>query len=1006
MAITHQPIWALSAEGVYQSFGITPSGLSQDDAYQQLLKFGPNELPEPPRRSLWLRFADQLRHFMALLLWVAGILAFVSGTPQLGWAIWTVIWINATFSFWQEFQAEQALAALQHVLPMQVKVYRDGVLQQIPARELVPGDLVQLEEGDRISADARLVAAENLSIDVSVLTGESLPVARNPHPVRVREVAALRGGKVIPAGEHPLQERVNLADIANLVLAGSTVAAGRGLAVIYATGAQTEFGHVAHLTTVVKREPSTLEVQVAHIVRVITAIAVSMGVIIFLLTSLLVGMEVKESFIFAIGIIVALVPEGLLPTVTLSLAIGVRRMVRRNALVRRLSAVETLSATTVICTDKTGTLTKNEMTVHYLWLPGLPGATGRDPAPEQSGVSPSHTSNTNSHPTIGPAVPAAIAPTLIEITGAGYDPITGIVQFPPGFEAFWKVNLLLTGAALCSNARLIHLTTPSRWQEIGDPTEAALLVAAAKAGLNLEILQNQLPRLREVPFDSRRRMMTVVLDWRSSGLWSGDLPYLAFTKGAPLEVLRLCTSILRDGTVADLTEPDWNEAVAANDGLAQQGFRVLGVAVRRGGPEMLELQSQNLEQTLTFIGLVAIFDPPRPEIRDAIAQCHSAGIKVTMVTGDYGLTAEAIARQIGLVSTPVRVVTGEGMGHLSDAQLKQILKYRSGLVFARMSPEHKLRLVEAYKSNGDVVAVTGDGVNDAPALRAAHIGIAMGMNGTDVAREAADIVLTDDNFATIVAAIEQGRAVYQNIRKFMTYILASNVAELVPFLLMVVLKIPPALVIMQILAVDLGTDMVPALALGAEPAEAGTMQQPPHQKSRPLLDRSLLLRAYCFLGLLEATLGMSAFFLVWWSYGYGLTDLQAITPTLLSHSAQAATVAIYAQATTMTLATIVACQDGNVFACRSERTSAFRLGFFSNSLIWIGIAMEWILVLLITHCTSLRSTFSTAPLAPWQWLLLLVCPPLILGAEEVRKALFRRQNRRPGRSPRDGALWT
>lgn len=992
MDLPHQPIWTLSPEEVYRFFGINQDGLSDDEALQRLAKFGANELPEPAHRPLWLRFTDQLSHFMALLLWVAGILAFISGTPELGWAIWAVIWINAVFSFWQEFQAEQALAALKNVLPVQVKVYRNGELKQIPARELVRGDVMQLEEGDRISADARLVAAESLYLDVSVLTGESLPVARNAYPVRVREAASIRGGKPIPAGEQPLQEQVNLAEIPNLVLAGSTVSSGRGVAVVYATGAQTEFGHVAHLTAGVKREPSTLEVQVAQIVRVITAIALSMGILVFLLTSLLVGMEVKESFIFGIGIIVALVPEGLLPTVTLSLAIGVRRMVRHNALVRRLSAVETLSATTVICTDKTGTLTKNEMTVHYLWLPWQPPGNHHPPVQEQPGPRAPQTGN---HSALS-SIPA----TLIEVSGTGYDPAMGEVQIPTDFTAAWKVHLLLTGAALCSNARLIHLTTPSRWQEIGDPTEAALLVAAAKAGLNLEILQKQRPRLREVPFDSRRRMMTVVLDWRSalplqreasaSKLWNDDLPNLAFTKGAPLEVLRHCTSILRNGTLTELTQEAWDEVVAANDGLAQQGFRVLGVAARRGGNEMLDLRSQDLEQGLTFIGLVAMFDPPRPEVKEALAQCHSAGIKVTMVTGDYGLTAEAIARQIGLVSNSVRVVTGEGMGHLSDAQLRQIVKYRSGLVFARMSPEHKLRLVQAYKDIGDIVAVTGDGVNDAPALRAAHIGVAMGINGTDVAREAADIVLTDDNFATIVTAIQQGRAVYQNIRKFMTYILASNLPELVPFLFMVALKIPPALVIMQILVIDLGTDIVPALALGAEPAEAGTMQQPPRKKSQSLLDTPLLLRAYGFLGPLEAVLGMAAFFLVWWSYGYGLAELQAVTPAILTHSAEAATVAIYTQATTMTLASVVACQTGNVFACRSEHSSIVRLGFFSNPQIWLGIAIAWILVFVITSSPFLRTIFSTAPLLPWQWLVLLVCPPIILGAEELRKATARR----------------
>ncbi len=953
---SHQPLWTLPIEAVYESLGSRAEGLSGAEAMRRFEQFGANELPEPAHRPLWLRFTDQLTHFMALLLWVAGVLAFVSRTPELGWAIWAVIWINAIFSFWQEFQAEQALAALKKVLPMQVKVYRDGELQQMNARELVRGDVMALEEGDRISADARVVSAESLYLDVSVMTGESLPVGRNAYPVRLRETVPLRGGKtLLRPGEHPLQERVNPSGIANLVLAGSTVSSGRAIAIVYATGAQTEFGQVAHLTTVVKRDPSTLEVQVARIVRIITAIAVTMGVIVFLLAYFLVGIEVKESFIFAIGIIVALVPEGLLPTVTLSLAIGVRRMARQNALVRRLSAVETLSATTVICTDKTGTLTKNEMTVSSLWLPQNQ--------------------------------------TRIDVTGAGYDPTIGTVHLPSDKAIGDNAKLLLIGSALCSNARLVHLTAPSRWQEIGDPTEAALLVAAAKAGLNLEHLQAQLPRLRELPFDSHRMMMTVVLNWQGSALWSTDLPNIAFTKGAPLEVLKHCHQILHgNGEMQELTHEAWDTVVQANDALARKGFRVLGLAARQGRHELLDLKAQDLEQNLTFIGLVAMFDPPRPEVKAAIGDCHQAGIKVTMVTGDYGLTAEAIARNIGLVGDRARVITGDGMAHLSDAHLRQIVKYREGLVFARMAPDQKLRLVQAYKDVGEVVAVTGDGVNDAPALRAANIGIAMGLNGTDVAREAADIVLTDDNFATIVMAIEEGRSVYQNIRKFMTYILASNVAELVPFLAMVVFKIPPALIIMQILIVDLGTDLLPALALGAERAEVGTMKLPPRAKSKSLLDRSLLLRAYCFLGLIEATLGMLGFFVVWASYGYSFSDLQAIAPAILSRTGNPTITFIYAQATTMTLAIIVACQDGNVFACRSERTSIFRLGFFSNPFIWLGIATEWMLMISIIQFSPLRRVFLTAPLTMWQGILLLLCPPIVLGAEEVRKALLRRSH--------------
>ena len=976
MASLHQPVWTLSFEEVYESLDTAANGLSQDEATDRLEKFGANELPEPVQRPLWLRFADQLTHFMALLLWVAGILAFISRTPELGWAVWAVIWINAIFSFWQEFQAEKALSALKKVLPMQVKVYRDGELKQIPARELVRGDVIQLEEGDRISADARLISAESLYLDVSVMTGESLPVARSPYPVRLREAVPIRGGKtMLRQGEQPIQEKVNPSEIANLVLAGATVAAGRAVAVVYATGSETEFGQVAHLTTEVKREPSTLEIQVARIVRLITAIALGMGATVFALSYLLIGMNVTESFIFAIGIIVANVPEGLLPTVTLALALGVKRMARRNALVRRLSAVETLSATTVICTDKTGTLTKNEMTVRYLWLP-------TEPTPSD---------NPNPKPDDANDV---LTNRLIEVTGAGYDPSSGKVKIPQDSEIVWKAKVLLIGSALCSNARLVHLNAPSRWQEIGDPTEAALLVAAGKAELNLEDLQKRYPRLRELPFDSRRLMMTVVLNWQDSELWSSPSPNLAFTKGAPLEVLKHCQWILRDGKSQELTHDYWDEVVRANDDLARQGFRVLGLAARQGGQELLDLKAQDLEQDLIFIGLVAMFDPPREEVPKAIAQCHQAGIKVTMVTGDYGLTAEAIARQIGLVSDKVRVITGEGMGHLSDAQLKQVVKYRHGLVFARMSPEHKLRLVQAYKDVGEIVAVTGDGVNDAPALRAANIGIAMGQNGTDVAREAADIVLTDDNFATIVVAIEQGRAIYQNIRKFMTYILASNVPEIVPFLGMVAFKIPPALTILQILAVDLGTDMVPALALGAETPEAGIMDRPPRPKQEFLLNVPLLIRAYLFLGVIEAVLSMLGFFMVWWSYGYSLADLQQVTPMILNRTADPTVTGIYRQATTMTLAAIVACQVGNLFACRSSWGSVFRQSLSNNSLIWLGITVECVALFAFIDFPPFRQVFGTASLANWHWLILLACPAILIIAEEFRKLSLR--NRRRG----------
>ena len=937
-------IWTLTPTDVYKTLTTTPQGISEAEANLRLKQFGYNELPEPQTRPLILRFTDQLTHFMALLLWVAGILAFISQTPELGWAIWAVIWINAIFSFWQEYQAEKALSALKKILPSQAKVFRDGKLCIIAARELVSGDVMQLEEGDKISADARLIESQSLYVDASVLTGESLPVPRISEPVTAANIHA--------------------SEASNLVFAGSTVSAGRGLAVVYATGTHTEFGQVAHLTAHVKREASTLEVQISRVVHIITVIALSMGVVIFLLTKLLIGMQLKESFIFAIGIIVAFVPEGLLPTVSLALAIGVKRMAAKNALVRRLSAVETLSATTVICTDKTGTLTKNEMTVRQLWIPNA----------------------------------------QINVTGVGYEPKgeveiiteelgTAEARRNEGLRYMSQVRLMLAGAALCSNARLNHPANSHQWQVLGDPTEGALLVAAIKAGLKLEELQHQAPRVREIPFDSHRRMMTVLLAGNLQLDNVENCEYVIFTKGAPLDVLQHSRYLWHPGEKLELTETQREEVVAANDQLASQGYRVLGVATRQGGAELNHLDNNLWEQDLTFLGLVAMIDPPRPEVADAIALCHRAGIQVTMITGDYGLTAAAIAQRIGLANDKPRIITGEQLGHLSDTQLRQIIhKHKTGLVFARVIPEQKLRLVEAYKTLGHIVAVTGDGVNDAPALRAANIGIAMGISGTDVAREAADIVLIDDNFATIVSAIEQGRAVYQNIRKFMTYILASNMAEFLPFLAMVFLKIPPALVILQILAIDLGTDMLPALALGAEKPETGSMELPPRKKSQALLDLPLLLRAYCFLGLLEGLAGMAGFFFVWWTNGYNLPQLQALSPSILSHSANAATMAIYHQATTMTLAVIVACQDGNVFACRSERFSILRLGFFTNRLIWAGIGVEWLLILSIIYSPTWQKIFSTAALKPSYLLMLLFCPPLILIADELRKKIAIRIN--------------
>ncbi|MBW0168058.1 MAG: cation-transporting P-type ATPase [Vulcanococcus sp.] len=874
------PISTLSCERALAALQSNPQGLSTEEALRRLQRIGPNRLPPQRRRPLMLRLTDQFTHFMALLLWAAGGMAFLARTPELGWAIWSVVLINALFSFWQDFQAERTLAALSNVLPRQVRGWRDGRLQVLSADDLVPGDLIELEAGDQVPADCRVIEAAALYLNAAVLTGESLPVVRTAEPQ---------------------PQRLRTSEASNLLPAGTTVAAGRAQALVYATGGDTEFGQVAHLSAGTERAPSTLEVQVGRIVRTVTAIAVSMGAFAFLAGVLLVGVGPVESLVFAIGIIVANVPEGLLPTVTLALALAVKRMARERALVRRLSAVETLGCVGVICTDKTGTLTANAMEVQNTWSSDEP--------------------------------------------------------------------LLLLAAGLCCNAS----------EQVGDPTETALLQGAQRAGLDLEKERQRLPRQQELPFDSERRMMSVLVEWHNDPRWPKPSAWMVCCKGAPMELLQRCSHWLRAGVITPLGPAERQLVSSANDVMARQGQRVLAVACRPCDQPQLE------EQHLVLVGLVGLYDPPRPGVSQAIAACHRAGIKITMVTGDYGLTAEAIARQIGLLDAPahagpdpVRVVNGSDLNRLSDAQLRQLLKFRSRLVFARMAPEQKLRLVQAYRALGEVVAVTGDGVNDAPALRAADVGIAMGRSGTDVAREAADIVLVDDNFATIVSAVRHGRGVYDNIRRFVLYILASNVAEVAPFLTMLALRIPAALTVLQILAVDLGTDLLPALGLGADPPRADVMSQPPRHRDQPLLDRPLLRQAYLFLGLLEGTLAMLGYGLTWWSYGIALPQLRAIAPALLHHQASAELVDLQHQASAVALGSIVFAQAGTALACRGVNR------FKPNALLWLGIATELISFVVLQGWPPLARTFQMAPIPSQLWWWLLLCIPAPLLAVQLR----------------------
>ncbi len=924
-----RPIWSLSQDEVVAALQSTPEGLAEPEAASRLERFGANRLPHLKRRPLLLRLVDQMLHFMAILLWVAGALAFAAGTPQLGWAIWGVVLINGCFSFWQEFQAERTLATLASSLPQQTQVWRDGVLGPVAVEALVPGDRVQLEEGERVPADCRLLQSSGLMLDLSVLTGESQPVPRQADPL-----ALSAGQTLLPAVE-----------CANLLLAGTTVASGRGEGMVYATGLETEFGHVAHLTASTSRGISTLEQQVGKIVHTITLVAITMGLLAFALNLLLVGMGPLESLVFAVGILVANVPEGLLPTVTLALALNVQRMARQQALVRRLSAVETLGSVSVICSDKTGTLTCNRMELEELWLPE---------------------------------------------------------------ETTERRSFLLAGSALCNNARSNGASIS------GDATEAALLVAAAKAGLDVEALRGRHARLLEVPFDSHRRRMSVVVEWRPG---EDRLPpltatgRLTLTKGAPLDVLAQCTAWLLSGGAVPLQAASRERVRQANDQLAAKGYRVLALAIAPGGESTAT--SDSLESNQILVGLLGLYDPPRPEVPQAIRQCRDAGIKVTMVTGDYGLTAQAVAQQLGLLeptgpegtspmADPVRVIDGATLSQISDLQLRQILKYRHRLVFARVTPEQKLRLVQSYKTLGEVVAVTGDGVNDAPALRAADVGLAMGRSGTDVAREAADIVLLDDNFATFVAAIRYGRSVVANISKFITYVLASNVPEVAPFLAMVVFRLPAALTVLQILAVDLGTDLLPALGLGSDPPEPQLMHVPPRPRDQPLLNRLVMVRAYLVLGLSEAAMSMGGYLKVWRDHGVNLTQLRGIAPQLLSHTAGPWAEAVQKQASTLAFALIVAGQMGALLACRSDSLPFWRLLGVPNPLLWLGLMTEPLVASGLILLPVLAGIFGFLPLSSGDWPLLVAAPLVVLLADTAFKTGWRglrsRKNHRRGAS--------
>ncbi|TAN56352.1 MAG: cation-transporting P-type ATPase [Betaproteobacteria bacterium] len=895
-------ITRVSAEDALASLRSARAGLSAAEAQRRLAEYGANRLETAERTPLALRFARQFTHFFALILWIAAGLALVAewqapgqGMAALGFAVVGVIAVNGAFSFWQEYRAERAIAALQRLLPRQVSALRDGGAVRLPIEALVPGDVILVEEGDDVAADCRVIEAWGLRANLATVTGEALAQAR---------IAAAVDE------DSPLRAR-------NVLLAGTAVVSGEGRAVVYATGMRTEFGRIARLAQAADEVRTPLQREIARVSRLVALLATGLGVAFFAIGQML-GLGFSESFIFGIGIIVANVPEGLLPTVTLALALATQRMAARNVLVRHLPAVEALGSATVIVTDKTGTLTENSMRARSLVF--------ADAAPEL----------------------AALTPALAREHRVFFD--------------------------IARHCHSLHLVTDRGSSvQLGDPMEVALVEMARSAGIDGPVRE----RRDELPFDADRKCM--------STLHASKEGAVLYCKGALEALLPRCTQVQRGSDApAPLDEAQRERFIAAEQQIAARGERVLALAWRFL-PE--GTAPERWEEDLVLSGLVGLEDPPRAEVPAAVQSCREAGIRVIMITGDHPSTAHAVARAVGLVRGEApRLVTGDELAHLSDTQLQLELD-AAEILFARASAEQKLRVVEALRAKGHVVAVTGDGVNDAPALRRADIGIAMGRIGTDVARESADIVLLDDNFASIAAAIEEGRAVYDNIRKFLTYILTSNIPEVVPYLAFVLARIPLPLTIIQILAVDLGTDMLPALALGAERPAAAVMQRPPRPRAERLLSWPLLARAYLWLGPIEALAAMAAYGFVLqrggWRYG---DTLGAGDP-------------LYLEATTACLAAIVLMQVVNVFLCRDPEQSAFARGLAANRLLLAGVALELVLIAAIVYTPAGQALFGTAPLAAQAWLFMLPFAVAMLLLEEARKRLLRRFDPRQAQHP-------
>jgi P-type Ca2+ transporter type 2C len=886
-----QPWHALSVEKVCELLVTSPAGLAEAAVAPRLASFGPNEIHPPQHVSPWRTLLDQFKNVLIIILLVAALLSAFLGHEIEAAAIAVIVLFAALLGFIQEYRAERAMEALRAMAAPAAAVVRDGVEREVPAREVVPGDLLVLRAGDRVAADLRLVEAVNLQMDEASLTGESVSVDKGTAPVE--------------------DASAQLGDRSSIAYAGTAVAYGRGRGVVVATGMNTEAGKIAGMLAEVKSARTPLQESLDRVGRLL-ARAVLVGVAVIVVLGLFRGEKFIEMLIFGIALAVAAVPEALPAVVTISLAMGLQRMAKRHALMRRLAAVETLGCTTVICSDKTGTLTKDEMTVRQIHVAG----------------------------------------ETYQISGAGYRPagafsLAGATVAPsPLLEA------LLEAALLASDAELFHDDATDAWSIKGDPTEAALVVAGAKAGLEKAQLDRRFPRQDEIPFTSETKRMTTLVAGKDS--------VMAYAKGAPESILSSCSHILTAAGEVPLDAALREEIKQAALSMGSQALRVLAVARKSGA------KRGDAETGLTFLGLAGMIDPPRPEALSAIRTCREAGIRPVMITGDHPITAEAVARELGLLAAG-RVVTGAQLEAMDEEQLEREVQAID--LYARVSPAHKLRVVSALQKNREIVAMTGDGVNDAPALKKADIGIAMGISGTAVSREAAAMTLTDDNFASIVAAVEEGRRIFDNIKKYLMYLLSSNLGEVGLVAAAMLLGLPLPLSAVQILYVNLATDGLPALALALDPPDAEIMRRPPRGSSSGIFTTPVVALILCG-GLWSTLVNLSVFS---WARAAGRSEEEAMTVTFV---------------------TLVLIEFFKSYNFRSDRHSVLRRPFANR---WLNAAIVWelILLLVIVYLPALQRPFGSYPLPLRDWLIALgaafsVCPILELAKWLARRGAFGR----------------